>query len=126
MNARGYEQVEGEHFGGTSITSPVTNEVTIRVVLVLMVMSEWHSEMIDVKGAFLHGKFEDEERIYMKVSEGFDRFYGTEVVLWLLKTVYGLKQAARAFWTRLLIAFTEMNFKQNAADPCLYYNWTEF
>ena len=47
-------------------------------------------------------------------------------MLWLLKTIYGLKQAARAIWTRLLIAFTEMSFKRNAADPCLYYNWTEF
>ena len=71
-----YEQVEGEHFDGTSIASPVANEVTIRVVLTLMVMSEWHSEMIDVKSAFLHGKLGDEEQIYMKVPEGFGRFNG--------------------------------------------------
>ena len=125
LNARGYEQVDGEHYDGDSISSRVANEVSIRVVLTLMVMGSWYAEILDVKGAFLHGEFEDEESIYMKKPEGFEHIYSAGMVLLLLKTIYGLKQAAKAFWTRLLIAFAQMYFKRNAADPCIYYKWTK-
>jgi hypothetical protein len=35
LNARGYEQIDGIHFDSTSIASPVTNDATVRIVLVL-------------------------------------------------------------------------------------------
>jgi hypothetical protein len=43
----------------------------------------------------------------------------------LLKTIYGLKQAAFAFWKALLKAFKAMDFERSKADPCLYYSWTK-
>ena len=75
LNARGFEQVDGEHFKSNSIASPVTNNITICIVLVLMLLAGWHGELIDIKGAFLHGDFEDGEKLYMEVPEGFDKFY---------------------------------------------------
>jgi hypothetical protein len=33
MNARGFKQVKGQHYDGTTIISPVTNSATIRIVL---------------------------------------------------------------------------------------------
>eukprot|EP00957_Ditylum_brightwellii_P025234 1909976-Ditylum_brightwellii.AAC.1 len=27
------------------------------------------------------------------------------------------------FWRALLAAMTDMTFKKNKADPCLYFNW---
>ena len=39
LNARGYEQVDGIHFDKDDIASPVTNDVTIRIVFVLMLMA---------------------------------------------------------------------------------------
>ena len=39
LNARGHEQIDGEHYDWQSIASPVANEVTIRVMLTLMVMA---------------------------------------------------------------------------------------
>jgi hypothetical protein len=41
-----------------------------------------------------------------------------------LQTLYGLKQAAMAFWRKLLEAFKSMNFTRSKADPCLYFDWT--
>jgi hypothetical protein len=38
----------------------------------------------------------------MDVPEGFERFYPSNVVLLLLKTIYGLKQAAYEYWLELL------------------------
>jgi hypothetical protein len=52
LNARGFEQREGQHYNGTSISAPVSNEMVIRIVLVLMVMAGWVGEILDVQGAF--------------------------------------------------------------------------
>ena len=76
--------------------------------------------MVDVKGAFLHGKFEDGEEIYMKIPEGWEHHYNHDVVLKLLKTLYGLKQAAMAFWRELLKCMKSMHMKRNQAGPCLF------
>ncbi len=54
MNARGFRQVEGEHCDDTTISSPVTNSATIRIVLTLMIMASMLAHVVDVKGAFLH------------------------------------------------------------------------
>jgi hypothetical protein len=54
MNARGFKQVEGQHYDGMTISSPVTNSSTIRIVLTLMIMASMLAHVVDVKGAFLH------------------------------------------------------------------------
>ena len=72
-----------------------------------MIMAGWVGELIDVKGAFLHGDFEDNDEIYMEVPEGFEQHYDPKkFVLRLLQTIYGLKQAAFAFWKKLLMCFS--------------------
>jgi len=98
MNARGFKQVEGQHFDGTSLAEPVTNDASMRIMFTLMLMAGWTAYIVDVKGAFLHGDFEDGEKIYMEVPKGFKNYYATNIVLLLLQTLYGLKQAAMAFW----------------------------
>ena len=59
VNARGYEQVDGIHYDADSMVAPVVNEITIRMVFVLMVMAGWYAEVVDVRGAFLHGEFKE-------------------------------------------------------------------
>ncbi len=121
MNARGFKQVEGQHYDSTTISSPVTNSATIRIMLMLMIMADMLAHVMDVKGAFLHGEFEDGEVIHMKVPQGFEKHFpeGSE------KCLYGLKQAVKAFWRQLLHAASAMGLKQSTADPCLYYKWVE-
>ena len=55
LNMRGYEQIDGERYASTSISSPVTNDASIRVLLVLMIMVNCEAYIVDVQGAFLHG-----------------------------------------------------------------------
>jgi hypothetical protein len=123
MNARGFKQVKGQHYDGTTISSLVTNSATIRIVLTLMIMANMLAHVVDVKGAFLHGKFEDKEIIHMKIPQGFEKHFPEESVLLLLKCLYGLKQATKAFWRQLLRAAGAMGLKQSTADPCLYFKW---
>jgi hypothetical protein len=40
--------------------------------------------------------------------------------------MYGLKQAAIAFWRKLVKALTDMNSKIISADPCIYYCCTVY
>ena len=123
LNARGFKQIDGQHYDGSSIHAPVTNAATIRIVLVLMLMAGWIASVVDVKGAFLHGVFTDGEEIYMEVPVGFEKYYSSSVVLRLWKCLYGLKQAAMAFWRQLLLCMQDMDMKRSTADPCLYFKW---
>ena len=50
LNARGFKQVDGTHYDGSSIHAPVTNPATIRIVLTLMMMGSMKSEVVDVNG----------------------------------------------------------------------------
>ena len=45
LNERGFEQIEREreHYEPEHVSSPVTNKATMRIVLLLMIMTEWAS-----------------------------------------------------------------------------------
>ncbi len=83
------------------------------------------AHVIDAKGAFLYGEFEDGEKVYIKILLGFEEFYDRNTVLLLKKTLYGLKQAAMAFYRKLLAATANIGLNRSTADPCLYYKWVE-
>ena len=69
----------------------------------------WIAKIVDKKGAFLHGELDEgTDRVYMAVPEVFEKHYDNQVVLLLLKTIYGLKNAAKAFWKELFKAFGAM------------------
>jgi hypothetical protein len=56
LNARGYMQVKGEHYVADSISSPVSNPVTVRILLTLVAMNpRMQVRVIDIEGAFLQG-----------------------------------------------------------------------
>ena len=55
LNARDFEQIAGKHFDPISTAAPVTNDTTIRIVLVLMLLANWMARIYNVKGAFLKG-----------------------------------------------------------------------
>ena len=113
INARGYEQIDGEHYKEDKKAVPVVNDTTFHVLLMLMLMAGWCAEVLDVKGAFPHGLFEDGEEICMKVPEGFERHCKNGCVLLPLQTLHGLKQSACAFWKQLLKAFKSMGCKRS-------------
>ena len=82
LNAHGFKQKEGKYYKKDSMSSPVTNEVTIRIVLVIMLILRLLAGVLDVKGAFLQGEFdEDEVDVCMHVSAGLEEHYGDNVLL---------------------------------------------
>jgi hypothetical protein len=85
FNARGYKHVDGEHCYSTSTSSPVTNDAPVIIVLVLSLPFGWAAEL----------SLQDEEKIYMSITEGFEQFYPLGWLILLLQKIYGLKQAAK-------------------------------
>eukprot|EP00957_Ditylum_brightwellii_P192940 14691054-Ditylum_brightwellii.AAC.1 len=59
--------------------------------------------------------------MYIKVPKCFEKFYPDNVVLMLLRTIYGIKQAAMVFWKELLECMMKMKYHRNGVDPCLYF-----
>jgi hypothetical protein len=89
LTARGYEQVDGVHYDENSKSAPVVNCATVNIVFILMLMAGWIGALLDVNGAFLNGRFEKHHRVYMGVPQGFEKYFPANVVLLLLKTLYG-------------------------------------
>ena len=123
VNARGFEQVDSEHYDSQMKGSPVVSHVMIMIMLIIMLMAGMYSHLLDVNGAFLLGQFNHGKTIYMGMPQGFEKYYPSNVVLLLLQTLYGLIQAAIAFWKKLCKVFKLLGYKQSQADPCLYYHW---
>ncbi|THH27330.1 hypothetical protein EUX98_g6847 [Antrodiella citrinella] len=92
--AKGFSQVEGVDFD--QIFSPVVRFETVRLVLALATLEDWHVSGVDVKSAYLYGKLDEE--IYMEQPEGFKVKGQERKVLRLLRALYGLKQAGLAWW----------------------------
>ena len=50
LNDHGYEKVYGVHYDSAIVASQVTNDVRIKTVLVLAIISAWTTKITDVKG----------------------------------------------------------------------------
>jgi hypothetical protein len=69
--------VNTQHYFSDSISSPASNPLTVRVLFALCTMNpKWKICAIDVEGAFLHGKFQNGEEMYMEVPDGMEQYYG--------------------------------------------------
>ena len=123
--ALGYSQIPGVDF--TENYAPVVNDVTFRMVLVIIMIKKLKTRLLDVETAFLHGKLEEE--IYMKVPEGYhiEHKIGEGECFKLSQAIYGLVQAARLWWKHFVKVLKELEppFIQSAADPCLLFRMDE-
>ncbi|GJU33246.1 ribonuclease H-like domain-containing protein [Tanacetum coccineum] len=78
--------------------SPVVKPATIRTVLSLAVYRQWTIHHLEVKNAFLHGHLT--ETVYMHQPPGFTDSAHSDYICLLQKSLYGLKQALRAWFQR--------------------------
>ena len=86
---KGFTQKKGIYFD--EIFSPVVKMTSIRTILSLVVVEDFHLEQLEVKTTFLHGDLEEE--IYMQRPQGYEVKGKVNFFCRLKKSLYGLKQA---------------------------------
>ena len=89
-------------------------------------MATLDAHLLDACGAFLLGFFEDGERMFVEVPEGFEKHFKDDEVIELQKTIYGLKQSARACYRESVRAAKFLGYERNKIDPCVFFKWTDF
>ena len=87
-----------------------------------MIKYGWIGEIVNIETAFLYGDLDKE--IYLKIPTGLylitGENYDPSDCLILLKTMYGLVQAARQFYKKLThMTVTKTGFVKCEADECL-------
>lgn len=102
--AKGFQQVHGIDYDETF--SPVAKMDSIRLALAMAATRRWQIHQMDVKNAFLHGDLKEE--IYMEQPQGYAQ--NSSLVCKLKKSLYGLKQALRAWYAKMDSYFLSQNF----------------
>jgi hypothetical protein len=77
--AVGSQQVRGVHYNETY--APVTNFVTIRILIALATMRGHVIGLIDVKNAYLNAALSDVDALYMRQPKGFEQTSATGEML---------------------------------------------
>lgn len=88
----------------------------MRILLAIAVHRDYHIHQIDVKGAFLYRKID--EQVYLKLPVGVK--IQNDCVLKLNKSLYGLKKSPKYWYECFTEIIVEYGFKCSENDFCLY------
>ena len=114
--AKGYSQKEGLDYKETF--APVAKFASIRTLLALAAHQDYEVHQMDVVTAFLNGDLDVD--LYMQQPEGFVAAGQERLVCKLRKSIYGLKQAGRAWFEKINAALVRMDFTPLDSDHCVY------
>ena len=114
--AKGFHQTHGVDFH--EVFSPVARWDTIRLIIAIAAQRRWKVLQLDVKSAFLHGELKED--VYIEQPRGFELKENGEKVYKLRKALYGLRQAPRAWYSRI-----EGYFESKGFTKC-YFEHTLF
>ena len=90
------------------------------MMFALAALNKWHIQGLDVKTAFLYGELEEE--LYMEQPEGFKLQGQERKVMRLKRAIYGLKQAALAWWKALDKSMSQLGFVRLLSDSGIFFN----
>ncbi|KAI3681114.1 hypothetical protein L6452_35897 [Arctium lappa] len=114
--AQGYTQEEGIIY--EEIFAPVARIEAIRLFLAYASFMQFRVFQMDVKGAFLYGKIDEE--VYVCQPPGFENPNFLDKVYKLKKALYGLHQAPRAWYDTLSTYLLENGFERGIIDKTLF------
>ncbi|GJV09892.1 putative ribonuclease H-like domain-containing protein, partial [Tanacetum coccineum] len=114
--ALGYRQEEGVDYD--KVFAPVSRLEAIRLFLAFASFKGFTVYQIDVKSAFLYGTIIEE--VYVKQPLGFVDPAHPNKVYKVVKALYGLHQAPRAWYKRLSTFLLQHGYRRGAIDKTLF------
>nr|GFC35829.1 putative ribonuclease H-like domain-containing protein [Tanacetum cinerariifolium] len=99
--AQGHRQEKGIDY--TDVFAPVARIEAIRLFLAFASFIGFKVYQMDVKSAFLYGKIAEE--VYVTQPRGFEDPYHPKKAYKIVKALYGLHQAPRAWYERISTFF---------------------
>jgi hypothetical protein len=139
--ARGFQQVAGQDYDPEAGRyAPVVSLIAFKICCVLILMMRMFAHIADVRGAFLTGDLSGSP-VYIDVPQGMEQAVQKsldeeakrtnskplsfmDIVLMLLKSLYGLVQSSHLFWRKQSTTMTDkLELERSIADYCLYYKW---
>ncbi|XP_074356728.1 uncharacterized protein LOC141696493 [Apium graveolens] len=117
--------------------APVAKLTTVRTLLAVAAIQDWTVIQMDVTNAFLHSDLQ--EVVYMKFPPGYKGLgsrisYSSDancsssaqgLVCRLIKSLYGLRQAPRTWFSKLSLTLINNNYIQSKTDYSLFVRTTE-
>jgi hypothetical protein len=108
---RGFNQIPDVDYFPDETFASVAKLASARTILSIAAEHGWIIHQMDVKSAYLYGKLDDSEKIYMKAPTGINLGVKPGQVLRLKLALYGLKQAGRRWYLRFREIMTKLGFK---------------
>jgi hypothetical protein len=104
--------------------SPVVKAATICIILLIAVSRGLCLRQLDMQNVFLHGILEED--VYMKQPPGYKNKLLPHYICKMDKAIHGLKQAPRAWYSRLSEKLLQHGFHASKVDMSLFfYNKTD-
>jgi hypothetical protein len=119
LNLHGGKQIYGMNYYETY--APVVTWFAIRLVIIFGIMFCWALRQVDFVMAYPQAPIEED--IYMEVPQGIDTATGNskDMVLKLLKNIYGQKQAGRVWNSYLVEKLASIGFRPSLIDNCVFF-----
>ena len=118
----GNRQKAGRDYDPNDLFAPVARFTSLRVLVALAAGNGWRLRQFDVETAFLYADLDEE--IYVRPPKEFPEYVngsGGERVVWKLhKSLYGLRQAPRNWFTTFATFLIDYGFKKSLRDPCVF------
>ncbi|GJW29217.1 putative ribonuclease H-like domain-containing protein [Tanacetum coccineum] len=114
--AQGHTQQEGIDYD--EVFAPVARIEAIRIFLAYASFMGFTVYQMDVKSAFLYGQIEEE--VYVCQPPGFEDPDHPDKVYKVVKALYGLHQAPRAWYDTLATYLLSNGFKRGQIDQTLF------
>ena len=121
-----FDQIPGVDF--TESFAPMANDMTLCTMLVITLMyaaGEWNVEVIDIETAFMEADLKEE--VWIEIPDGYEFAFGeidqVRYVMLLLKAMFGLVHAPRAFYEtfRKILTSADIGMLQSKVHPCMFY-----
>ncbi|GJS53670.1 putative ribonuclease H-like domain-containing protein [Tanacetum coccineum] len=114
--AQGHRQEEGIDYD--EVFAPVARIEAIRLFLAFASYMGFMVYQMDVKSAFLYGEIEEE--VYVTQPKGLRFLISSKHVYRVVKALYGLHQAPRAWYARLSTFLLKHNYRRGTIDKTLF------